>query len=141
MTEAQTDERTAALAGWLEENEEDMPSPAAYDEADYGRYMILTDKEADERARDYISESLWAFNASFLVSYLPDGVTEEVIEALQPQCEGANEAIRSMIGDRFDDLVSDAILSDGRGHFLNTYDGHEHEHEREGRYWYIYRIS
>lgn len=135
-----------ALADWLiadgyRNEDEDMPEELTYDDSmfEFGsrEYMVLTDDEADERAKQDIEQSLWAFNASFLVDYLPEGVGEEVIEALQPQCEGANEAIRSMVGDRFDELVEDAISADGRGHFLNTYDGDEHE---AGEF-FIYRTN
>jgi len=92
-------------------------------DTDNGEYTVLTDEEAEEQATAYIKESLWAFNAYFIVDYLPDGVGEEVIEALQPQCERANDAIMSMVGDSFEELVEDAIAADGLGHFLNSYDG------------------
>jgi hypothetical protein len=106
-------------------------------DAGAAEYLILTDDEADARANDSIRESAWAFNASFLVDYLPEGVGEEVVEALQPQSEGANDAILAMIGERFDDFASDAISADGRGHFLSGYDGEEIE---DGE-WFGYRTS
>jgi hypothetical protein len=147
MTDVTTDIRAEVLASWIDEEDvtaEDLAA-IAYDDQTLAfgdrDYMVLTDEEADERARDYIEQSLWTFNASWIVDYLPEGVGEEVIEALQPQCEDANEAIRSMVGERFDELVSDAISADGRGNFLNTYDGEEHEHEHDGQTWYVYRVN
>ncbi len=134
------EDRDAAARFYLED--EDAES-STYDETEYGggnyTHRILTDEEADEAAFAYIRESVWAFNASFLVDYLPNGVSEEVIEALLPQCEGANEALLSMIGDRFEEFASDAIATDGRGHFLNSYDGNEDEFEFAGRTWYAVR--
>jgi hypothetical protein len=142
-TEITEELREAGLRAWLAQEgiEEEYAEPESYDEATFGDYMILTEAEADERAKDYIEDSLWAFTASWIVDYLPEGVGVEVIEALQPQCEGANDAIRSMVGDRFDELVEDAIAADGRGHFLNTYDGEEHEIEVDGIDWLVYRVN
>jgi len=90
-------------------------------------WLVLTDEEADQKAADYIKDSLWAFNPDFLEGFAPEGVTAQVFENLQPQCESANAAILSMIGDNLEDLISEAISSDGRGHFMNSYDGEEHE--------------
>lgn len=133
------EDRDAAAREFLDDPdaESDIHDETAYGLA--GDWRILTDEEADEAARDNIRESVWAFVPGFLVSYLPEGVTEEVIEALQPQCESANPAILSMIGDRFEEFASDAISSDGRGHFLSSWDGCEHEFEHGGRTWYAYR--
>jgi hypothetical protein len=136
MTEPTQDERDAAARAFLDDPDAESET---YDEAAYGGYIILTDDEADERAKDSIRESVWAFVPSFLVDYLPDGVGTEVIEALQPQCEGANGAILSMLGDRFDEFADDAMSTDGRGHFLAGYDGDEHEFDHAGRTWFAYR--
>jgi hypothetical protein len=135
-TEVTQDERDAAARYFLEDDEAEAD---AYWQDEYQGYKILTDDEADEAAKDYIRESVWAFIPGFLVSYLPEGVGEEVIEALQERCESANPAILAMIGDRFDEFADDAISADGRGHFLNSWDGEEHEFEHVGRYWYAYR--
>lgn len=106
-------------------------------EAEGNTYLVLTDDEADEKAKEYILESLWAFNAEFLASNTELPV--EVFEALQEKCEDANETFKTLIekcGD-LDELVSEAISSDGRAHFMNTYDDQENE---LGEY-YIYRIN
>ena len=111
-------------------------------------YLVLTDEEADDRVREYIEETIWAFNPSFLAVHTR--VTEEAIKKLQEMCEDANEPLTAMIKD-FDWFVEDAVRSDGRGHFLSGYDGNEYEvcytsAERDGNaykvkdtYYYIYR--
>lgn len=134
-----TDPRIRALAEYLgiKDNEIEV---TRHDEntfdAEGSEYMVLTDDEADQRAADSIRESLWAFNASFLVGHMPDGVNEEIIKMAQEKCEGANETLKAMIVD-LDHFVDDAIASDGRAHFLHTYDGEEQE---QGEY-FIYRTN
>lgn len=100
-------------------------------------FLVLTDDEADERTEEYIRESVWAFRPEFLQAYMPEGVDAEVLTILQERCESANDALLGMVGDRFDDLVSDAVGCDGRGHFLNHYDGEE----REQGEFYIYQTN
>lgn len=99
-------------------------------------YLVLTNKEADEKAKEYILDSLWAFKASFLASH--SGIDEDVIQAIQAndKCEDNNQVFLKLIED-VDHFVNDAILSDARGHFLSNYDGEEHE---EGEF-YIYRTN
>ena len=87
-------------------------------------YMILTDDEADEKVAEYIKDSVWAFNPSFLSCH--SGIDQDVFKLLQDKCESANEAILKLIKD-FDHFVEDAVASDGRGHFLSSYDGYENE--------------
>ena len=89
--------------------------------------MVLTEREADEKAEEYIKDSLWAFNSSFLSNIT--GFDQDIFNAIQAndKCEGNNNAILQLVGDNFGDLVSQAISCDGRGHFLNTYDGSETE--------------
>jgi hypothetical protein len=107
-------------------------------------YFVLTDEEADQMAREYILESLWAFNASFLIDYmfcLP-GVSfmefEMYVKQMQENmCEGCNSIIRGLIEDNIDKLIDDAIACDGRGHFIAAYDFEEHECAD----YFIYRIN
>ena len=101
-------------------------------------YLILTDDEAEEKATDYIRESVWAFNSSFLSSHT--GIDEDVFKLLSEKCESSNDAILSMIKD-FDHFVSDAICSDGRGHFIASYDHDEHIEEINGDEYFIYRTN
>ena len=105
------------------------------DSLDYDFY-VLTDDEADEKAKEYILESVWAFNPYFLQSHT--GVDSEIFELLQDKCESANEPIRAMIKDE-EELVADAIGSDGRGHFISFYDGVEHEVSFNNETFYIYK--
>lgn len=103
-------------------------------------YIVLTDEEADEMAAQYIKDSLWAFNASFLSG--ETGIDQSVFEAIQAngKCEGNNDAIESCIDD-IDGFIQAAIGADGRGHFMSSYDGCENEETVNGTTYYIYRIN
>lgn len=104
-------------------------------------YEVYTDEEATQKAREIILDSLWAFNATFILSHSKIDMNEKYLTKIQSDlCEGANDLVRSMIND-IDDFVEDAISSDGRGHFMNTYDGEENEIKVDGEYYYIYRIN
>jgi hypothetical protein len=115
-----------------------------YDEDDYNNdYLVLTDEEADEKAKEYIIDSLWAFNATFIASEID--IDEDVINAIQDngKCEGNNDTIYSLInklGD-IDSFVDSAISADGRGHFMSSYDGNENEENVNGTTYFIYRIN
>jgi hypothetical protein len=97
-------------------------------------YLVLTDDEADERVKEYIEESIWAFSPWFLASHT--GLDEEIIKHLQDKCEGANDVLLNAVKD-INDFVNDAISCDGRGHFMSSYDGHEEELNE----LFIYRIN
>lgn len=105
------------------------------------KYFVLTDQEADETCKKYIIDSLWAFNPEFIVPYMGCfqdlDVGVDCIKTLQEKCEDCNEALLSMVGNNINSLIENAIQSDGRGHFLNTYDGEEFYN---GEY-FIYRIN
>jgi hypothetical protein len=104
-------------------------------------YLVCTDKEADQVAKECILDSLRAFNASFILSHSKVDMDEKYLSNMQRElCEGANDLVKSMIND-IDHFVEDAIKSDGRGHFLNTYDGEEHEIKIGKKYYYIYRLN
>lgn len=105
--------------------------------ANGNEYLVLDDDEANARAREYIIDSLWAFNASFLANYTD--LPEEVFTLLSEKCENGNEAIAKLIEKTgsLDDFVYEAISADGRGHFMSSYDGCEHE---VGNY-FIYRVN
>jgi len=124
---------------WCNENCLLVPEGDWYTEID-DNYLVCTDKEADEKAKEYIKESAWAFNADFIVDHssLPYEAVEMIEHFKSTKCEDANETILALIDD-FDDFVSDAISADGRGHFLSTYDGKEYEENVNGEYYYIYR--
>jgi hypothetical protein len=143
------------LKRFLEQEEQEKVNiedikPSQYDEntfdTPYGEYMVLTEDKANEKAKEYILDSLWAFNSSFIIQHSKvldyDKGSEQIIKAIQEQCENGNEAMKKLI-DNLDEFVEEAIEADGRGHFLNTYDGQEHEiyNEETKEYMYIYKMS
>ena len=77
-----TDPKVKALMQHLDINDPDEISASTYDESTFetpeGEYRVLTDEEADVAVEEYISDSVWAFNASFLASHMDD-VDEELI--------------------------------------------------------------
>lgn len=109
-------------------------------------YKVLTDDEADEKAAEYIKESLWVFNAEFILQHSAafENTTtcedEDIIKALRMVqeniCESANALVKALIYD-IDTFIEDAIDADGRGHFLSSYDGEEHESNG----FYVYRTN
>ncbi len=133
------EDKIKALAEYLE-IEIDEIEENAWDgfDADGAEYMVLTDEEANEKAKEYIEESVWAFNKSFLDCH-SEAISEmddEVFQKIQEMCESANKTIMRLIDD-FDYFVEDAMSADGRGHFMSSYDGEEIE---QGEF-YIYRTN
>ena len=124
---------------------------AEYDDQDWNNdYLVLTDEEATDKTTDYIKDSLWAFNADFICSQigLPWAAQEMVSSFCADKCEGANDTILAMIEQSADGLqgfVEAAIQADGRGHFMNSYDGNEDEEtvtvDGEQHTFYIYRMN
>ena len=106
-------------------------------------YLILTDAESDVATRDYILESLWAFNASFILENCNLDASENVAKSLQTLqekcCESCNDFIKALINGTcwIDQFVENAINADGRGHFLSSYDGKENELNG----LFIYRVN
>lgn len=138
-TNTEYSEKHLALAKFLEIDPNDLT-----EECDdsfslgHNEYLILTDDEADERAKDYILDSVWAFNKSFLNAHskIINELDEKTFRVMQEKCEGINEAFKKMIDD-IDHFVDDAIACDGRGHFLAGYDFEENEQDG----FYIYRTN
>ena len=132
-----------AMANYLECEVDDLMEENYdhYGMTIYDGYAIGTDEEADEAAAEYIKQTLWAFNASFIVCECGlDGSLEECIQSWQEQkCEGANDGIESLIENScgMDEFIESAISADGRGHFMSSYDGYEIEQDD----YYIYRIN
>ena len=92
-----------------------------------------------DAAKEYIKETVWAFNPEFLSDYVIisqntpiKDTTIKVIKLLQNDCE--DELIED-----FDEFADDAINSDGRGHFLNHYDGSEIKYSLNGVTYYAYQ--
>jgi hypothetical protein len=113
-----------------------------YRSVDSGEYLILTDEEADEKAEEYILNSLWAFNSEFIIRHtdLPWDAQEMIQAYQEDRCESANEPIKALIND-LDEFIEDAILSDGRGHFINSYDGEETEIQFNDLFFFVYRMG
>ena len=113
------------------------------DDGDFDNYHVLTDEEANESAYDIIMDSLWAFNTSFLAG--ETGIDEDVFIALanNGKCESNNDAIASLIKSScgLQVFVDSAVSVDGRGHFINTYDGNEHEVKVGRKTFYIYMVN
>lgn len=107
-------------------------------------YAIGTNAQADKAARLNIEDSIWAFNASFILSEcnLP-GELEEGLKAWQEkECEGCNDELLRMVNRLCGDSFFEAAISaDGRGHFLSGYDGEENDVVSEGETFYIYRTN
>lgn len=115
-------------------------------------YLILTEEEADKKAKEEILNSLWIFNPDFLVDYINydyNGTEEKkalILGLLTIQnnlYENANEIIKILVKDNLEDLISDAIESDGRGAFLSMYNGEEEDitDPDTKEIYYIYRID
>lgn len=111
--------------------------PDVYD-ADGAEYLVVEGYRADQRARADILGSVWAFRAEFLAAHCVEGVDADTIRAIQDngRCEGNNAVLTRLI-ENVDHFVADAIGADGRGHFLSSYDGEEHQIGR----WFIYRVN
>lgn len=137
-------EKLEALKAYLIEEEnftEEEANEAFYDErfdtfqCGSWEYKVFTDEEADEAAREYILDSLWAFNPEFVLSHsVLGGWTYSEGEAFcsalrlvqEKLCENANVIVKALIAD-VDTFTEHAIREDGRGHFLSFYDGDEIE--------------
>lgn len=130
---SETEERTQALAQHLESDIEEA-------ERVQDNYLVLTNEEADEMAEQYILDSLWAFNPSFIASHCDSDIPQEAIEAIQEKYEASNPILLKLIKDK-NDFIQDAISSDGRGHFISFYDGEEDEQVVNGTMYFIYRTN
>ena len=115
-------------------------------EAEGGEYLVLSDAEADLEVKNRIKDDLWALRPSFIVSHVKNyanlsqkqvEVMEEALEKMQAKlCEGANPIVEALI-DNMSRFIDDAVEADGRGHFLASYDGDEHETKN----FFIYRLN
>ena len=130
-----------ALAKFLEIGIEDI-TETDWDtlEADGSEFLVLTDEEADAKAYSEIEESLWSFNADFIIDMCGFSGGEKSLTAMQREsCEDCNEFIKAMIEGTctLDIFVQSAIETDGRGHFISGYDGEEVEQDE----YFIYRVN
>ena len=130
-----------ALAKFLEIGIEDI-TETDWDtlKAEGAEYLVLTDEGAYDKAYSEIEESLWAFNADFIIDMCGFSGGEKSLMAMQREsCEDCNEFIKAMIEGTcgMDSFVESAIESDGRGHFISGYDGEEVEQDE----YFIYRVN
>jgi hypothetical protein len=104
-------------------------------------YMVLSEQERNEKVKEYIQETLWAFIPSFLAE--ETGLPEEVFRALSEKYESGNDAILALVEKTcgLDAFVKAAVEADGYGHFLASYDGKEGKVTVEGEDYFIYRIN
>lgn len=111
--------------GWEEEIVETIDVDSTNEEFTVGgqEWIALTEDEANERVRDYIVDSLGYFNPDFLGRLT--GLPEIVFEKLSEEHEAVEAIVKATCG--MDKFVTDAIREDGRGHFINTYNGEEYE--------------
>ena len=109
-------------------------------------YLVLTEEEAENLAQQYIEESLWAFNISFLYEFLDEHLkafADEILEPLQEKCEDSNEAIKALVqwDKQKNDIIYTATRYDGRGHFISHYNGEEIESNFNGTMYYLYGMN
>ena len=101
-------------------------------------YAIGSDSEADAAVAENIKDTIWAFNAEFLADFTDLPV--EMFQVSQKMCEQANDGFLKCVERSPGGLaafVSQAVSADGRGHFLNIYNGDEDE---AGNF-YVYRTN
>ena len=136
--------RKLALINYLEGGFTQEEIEEGYDSCIFlaqGEYMVLNEHERNEKVKEYIQETLWAFIPSFLAE--ETGLPEEVFRALSEKCESGNNAILTLVEKTcgLDPFVESAIKADGYGHFLASYDGKEGKVTVEGEDYFIYRIN
>lgn len=122
-----------------------------YDENEfkYGKeeYLVLLQHEADEYAEDYIKDSIWAFNTDFILDECGLDYNSKIQKSLQEiqsnTCESCNDFLLSLIEKTcgIKKFVQSALEADGRGHFINRYDGQEHEVKFKDETYYVYRTN
>jgi hypothetical protein len=81
-----------------------------------GEYLVLTDSEADQVASEQLD------------SYIEECILDQLPENLR--CYFDNDSFKR-----------DALISDGRGHTISSYDGEENEEKIDGEYYFIYRVN
>lgn len=102
-------------------------------------FLVLTEQEANELAKERILSSAWAFNIEFLFQYfsIEDSPMNRkcISNMIENFCELSNDIILALIEDK-EKFISDALRADGRGFFIATYDGIEISHKN----YLIYKI-
>ena len=110
-----------------------------------GVYAVaLSEDSANNSAKEYIEDRLWAFDSNTLEELT--GIPHEMFSAVQQaRCESSNDAIRICVNGTcgIDSFVNYILENDGRGCYLSTYDSKEIEHyfEDDTEAIYLYRID
>ena len=138
-------DRIKALAAFLGESVENLHENGGiyFQVVDGMEYLVLTDGEADQMSQEYIEDSLWSFNADFILETCgldsSSNVSRSLRKMQEDSCEGCNDFIRALVDGTcgIDEFVDQAIIADGRGHFLSSYDGEEGEQDG----YFIYCIG
>lgn len=112
-------------------------------------YAVGNDDSAAKAVESNIEDSIWAFNASFIVSMcdLPDQLVGAIQAWQEKDCESANDGLLELVNRMcgMKGFVENAVSSDGRGHFLSSYDGEENsikvENEEISETYFIYRTN
>lgn len=109
-------------------------------------YVCGNEDEVIDLIYEYMSDSLWCFNPSFLEDY---GALDKmgwtdvtsILTALQEQCEGANDAIKALVDwDKTGGtMATDVFNADGIGNILNGWDGNDYEITVSNTTYYICR--
>ena len=139
-------EKLKALAKFMEVNTEEIEIDDIENVFTIGdkEYWVMTEEEANAAAKESILDAVWFFNPNFICAHnskIDREYLEPAIKGLQENLyENSNDIILGFIDD-IDHFVEDAISVDGRGHFLNTYDGAENEEEIDGTLYFIYRVN
>ena len=144
------EEQIKALAEFLEVSEDEITESEYGDEStfsyDGAEYLVLDEEGADAKAREEIERSLWAFNADFIIQHCKNydsmnnweyqSAVESLRRAQESECENLNGLVVALVDD-MEEFEEDAIMADGRGHFISRYDGEEYEMNG----FYIYRVD
>ena len=116
-------------------------------DCDGEEWRVMLDDEADAAAEEDVKDHAWAFNAEFLESQT-DIPAEMFTFYQEAKSEDANDAFVKIIERTcgMDEFTTEAISTDGRGHFLSGYDGEEQEttitcDDGAERMFYLYRTN
>ena len=110
-----------------------------------GDYAVaLSDESANNSAKEYIEEHLWAFDSNTLEELT--GIPHEMFSAVQEaRCESSNDAIRICVNATcgIESFANYILENDGRGGYLSIYNSEEIEHyfEDDSEAIYLYRIN
>lgn len=112
-------------------------------------FLILDETTKEEFAKERVQETLWAFETSFVMNHLKLEIVQDlgggngyqelkkaIQDAQENLCESANTLIKTLTN--WENMIEEALEIDGYGHFLNGYDGEEHELEISGNTYFVY---